>query len=114
MVNNLTMAERMRDYMVEVLGSAPFERAPERFGSSDIGNVSHIVPAFHVMIDITEGKPISPHTREFAQAANSTFANGALLRAGKGMALTGYDILTKPDFLSKIQEEFRKHKDSVS
>jgi len=114
MVNNTTMAERMRDYMVEVLGSSPFKRAPERFGSSDIGNVSQVAPAIHVMIDITEGKSILPHTREFAQAADSTFANSALLRAGKGMALTGYDILTKPEFLSKIQEELRKHKDSVS
>jgi len=109
MVNNLPLAERMRDYMVEILGSTPFKEAPEHFGSIDMGNVSHVTPAFHVMIDITEGNPIYPHTREFALSADSSFANGALLRAGKGMALTGYDILTKPEFVSKIQEEFRRN-----
>lgn len=112
MVNNLVMCERMRDYMVDVLGSTPFGHAPDHFGSIDMGNVSHVVPSFHVLIDIVDGKPLSPHTREFALAANSSYANSALLRAGKGMALTGYDILTKPEFLQKIQEEFNYYQNT--
>jgi amidohydrolase len=105
MVNNLPLAERMRDYMVEALGSGPFEHSPEHFGSSDIGNVSHVVPAIHLMIDIAQGEPCFPHTREFARAAVSPYADAAILRAGKGMALTGYDVFTKADLLQRARKQ---------
>jgi amidohydrolase len=106
MVNNHTLAERVRDYLVNVLGSGPFERAPESFGSIDMGNVSYVVPAVHLLIDIANGRPLTPHTREFAQAAATSYADAALLRAGKGLALTGYDVLTDPDFLEAARAEF--------
>jgi amidohydrolase len=113
MLNNMALVERMRDYMIDVLGSTPFESTPDHFGSIDMGNVSHVVPAFHILIDITEGKTISPHTREFARAAVAPYANAALLRAGKGMALTGYDVLTKPEFFQKIREEFNNYQNTT-
>lgn len=109
MMNNYTLAERARDYLVHVLGAGPFERAPESFGSIDMGNVSYVVPAVHLLIDIANGQPLSPHTREFAQAAATPYADAALLRAGKGLALAGYDVLTDPAFLEAVRAEFTRH-----
>jgi amidohydrolase len=108
MVNNLVLAERMRAYFTEVLGSASFKRAPESFGSVDMGNVSHVVPAVHILIDVADGKALSPHTREFQQAVATPYADSALLRAGKAMALTGYDVLTNAGFLEAARAEFAK------
>jgi hypothetical protein len=47
------MIERMHDYMIDVLGSTLFEYTPKFFRSIDMYNVSHILPAFHILIDIT-------------------------------------------------------------
>lgn len=110
MANNLTLAQRMRDYMVENLGAGPFEQAPDHFGSIDMGNVSHVVPAIHVLIDIANGESLSPHTREFALAAKTSYADEAILRAGKGLALTGYDLLTKAEFLGQARQEFERYR----
>jgi amidohydrolase len=108
MVNNMTMAELFRDYMVHELGSPPFQPAPESFGSIDMGNVSHAIPAIHALIDIAGGKTLSPHTHEFAKAARSPYADQALIRAGKGLALAGLDLLEKPDLLERVKAEFER------
>jgi len=107
MVNNHALAQRMGEHMVNVLGAAPFGLSPEGIGSTDMGNVSYRVPAIHVMIDITAGEPFLPHTHEFCDAAKSDFADQALLRAGKGLALTGYDFLRDAELRKRAREEFR-------
>lgn len=106
MVNNITLAQRMTDHMSRTLDAGAFMEKPDSFGSADMGDVSQVVPAIHVMIDITSGQPISPHTREFCAAAAAPFADQALLRAGKGLALTGYDFLQDPRFREAVRTEF--------
>jgi len=106
MVNNLVLAERMHAYFTQVLGSGPFKRAPEAFGSVDMGNVSHVVPSVHILIDIADGKSLSPHTPEFQQAVATPYADAALLRAGKALALTGFDVLIDAGFLAAARTEF--------
>lgn len=106
MVNNIVLAERTRDYFVKALDSQQFQRAPESFGSADMGNVSHFVPAVHILVDVTNGKTLSLHTPEFQSAVVTPYADAALLRSGKAMALTGYDVLTKKDFLEAARAEF--------
>jgi metal-dependent amidase/aminoacylase/carboxypeptidase family protein len=106
MVNNTTLARRMVMYMDEALGAGTFTDKPDSFGSADMGDVSQVVPAIHVMIDIADGQSIHPHTREFCAAAASPFADQAVLRAGKGLALTGYDFLHTPQFRATVCTEF--------
>jgi len=108
MVTNVTIANRVRDYMVDSLGSGPFKRKPDSFGSADMGNVSQVVPSVHVMMDIANGKHIAPHTVEFREAACSPYADEAVLRAGKALALAGYDLLTDPSLLDSARQEFEK------
>jgi amidohydrolase len=109
MVNNLTLAQRVRDYLVDNLGSGPFEYAPVHFGSIDMGNVSHVVPGIHVLVDIANGQAMSPHTRPFCDAAATLYAGQAMLRAGKALALTGYDVIAHPDFLMQVRSEFDQY-----
>jgi len=109
MLNNLALAERVRDYAGS-LGSGPFQRAPTSFGSVDMGNVSHVVPAVHLLMDITRGIHVSLHTSEFQQAARTAYADEVILRSGKAMALTAYDAITKPEFLDTVRQEFVANK----
>jgi amidohydrolase len=83
------------------------ERAPDRLGSSDIGNVSQVIPAIQPMIGIAPvGMAI--HTRDFAEAAVKPLAVQGMLAAAKTMALTTYDLLADPGKVKAAKEEFAR------
>jgi amidohydrolase len=78
---------------------------PDRLGSSDIGNVSQILPAIQPMIGIApEGMAI--HTRDFADAAVKPLARAGLVAAAKTMAMTTFDLLAEPARVERAKAEF--------
>ncbi|KUK20819.1 MAG: Amidohydrolase, partial [Pseudothermotoga lettingae] len=79
-------------------------------GSTDMGAVTQIVPAIHGYINITDGKDIPTHTREFAQAANSEYGYEAMIRATKALAFTIYDISSNKELLTEIKEYFSQRR----
>lgn len=76
------------------------------FGSSDMGNVSQVVPSIHPMVAIVSPK-VSLHSAEFASAAASEAGHQGLLDAAKAMAMTVVDVIVSPEVLEKIKQEFR-------
>jgi len=76
------------------------------FGSSDMGNVSQVVPSMHPMVAIASPK-VSLHSPEFASAAASKAGHQGLLDAAKAMAMTVVDVIGRPEVLEKIKQEFR-------
>ena len=76
------------------------------FGSSDMGNVSQVVPSIHPMVAIVSPK-VSLHSAEFASAAASEAGHQGLLDAAKAMAMTMVDVIGRPEVLEKIKQEFR-------
>jgi metal-dependent amidase/aminoacylase/carboxypeptidase family protein len=76
------------------------------FGSSDMGNVSQVVPSMHPTVAIVS--PTVPlHSAEFASAAASEAGHQGLLDAAKAMPMTVVDIIKQPEVLQKIKQEFR-------
>ncbi|MEU1312770.1 M20 family metallopeptidase [Streptomyces cinnamoneus] len=67
----------------------PQER--EAFACTDMGNVSHVVPSIHPVLDITGGT-CGPHEPEFAEAAVSPEAERAIVDGAVGMAWTAADF----------------------
>ncbi len=78
------------------------------FGSSDIGNVSQIVPTIHPYVAISEN-PIPGHSKEFTKAAISKKGQNAMFAAAKGLAMTAIDLFTKPEMMREVQEEFKNN-----
>lgn len=76
-------------------------------GSSDIGNVSHEVPIIHPYIGISE-KEINAHSTDFAKAAISDYGQNQMIFAAKALAMTAIDVLTNPELVSKMREEFKQ------
>ena len=76
-------------------------------GSTDMGNVSQVVPSIHPTIAIAP-REVLIHTPDFANAAASETGQQGLIDAAKAMAMTVADIL-QPGMLDKIKEEFRSH-----
>jgi amidohydrolase len=77
----------------------------DRMGSSDIGNVSQVIPAIQPMVQIAPtGTAI--HSREFEAAAVTPLARQGLCQAAKTMAMTTYDLLADPGLLKQARAEF--------
>ncbi len=90
---------------METAGLVEGEPIPDRLGSSDIGNVSQVIPAIQPMIAIAPtGTAI--HTREFAEAAVKPLARAGMLAAAKTMAMTTFDLLAEPGRVEKAKQEF--------
>ena len=81
------------------------EPIPDRLGSSDVGNVSQVIPTIQPMVAIAPlGTAI--HSREFADAAVKPLARAGLLAAAKTMAMTTLDLLEEPALAQRAKEEF--------
>ncbi len=103
-IPNPTMAQLFKENIVS-LGEDVQEPSPnERMGSSDMGNVSHIVPAIHPYVVIAD-PGTAGHSPEFAAAAISERGDRALLRAAKAMAMTTVDLLTQPELIDQAKAE---------
>lgn len=63
------------------------------FGSSDIGNVSHITPTIHPMIGITNCF-VRAHSKDLADATVTDLGHDRLVIGALALAYTGYDVLT--------------------
>jgi len=109
MTNDVIMelyAENMRLLGVEVEEQSRLELG----GSSDIGNVTQVVPAIHPTGSIVEkGQELVGHSREFAQASKSKRAKLGMIRGIQALAMCVADLLGNPDTLKAAKKEFRRN-----
>ena len=99
-IHNPTLSELYLKNVTE-LGENDVTLTPNTsvVASSDMGNVSHIVPSIHPIYAIGSGEV--NHTREFTAEAHK-----ATLTAAKAMAHTCIDVLTTDGLLEKIKHDF--------
>ena len=102
MITNTTLDEDL-ERNLRALG-VEIDESREGRGSTDMGNVSHHVPAVHAYIKIApEGTP--GHSHEFAEAAVSEEAEKMILIGAKALAMTVIDLLTKPELMRRVEFE---------
>ena len=90
------------------LGLDPVEGVPwENAGSTDMGNVSHVVPSLHPTVGIAPAE-VAGHSQQFLEAANSLRGYQAMVDAAKALAMTGADLLADPSLVEKAKAEFRR------
>lgn len=112
-VDNLLLNRRYDSVFQEVieeLGEKVATGEKEGLGSTDAGNISQVVPTIHPYIKIGPDDLIA-HTVEFREAARSQKGDEALTTGAKGLALTGFRLITEPSTLQEIKLEFLKRKD---
>jgi amidohydrolase len=76
-------------------------------GSTDMGNVSYVVPSIHPMIAVSPPH-ISIHTPEFADYARGPAGDQAVLDGAKALAMTITDLWLRPDALAATTASFRE------
>ncbi|MCP5039965.1 MAG: M20 family metallopeptidase [bacterium] len=81
------------------------EMAPMMAGSTDMGNVSHALPAIHPMIAAAPLN-VSIHNREFADHAGGELGDVAALDGAKALAMTALDYLHSPSLQERTRNVF--------
>ncbi len=104
--NNRVLAERFTEHL---------ERTGERVepphlkggtGSSDIGNVSLVLPTIHPYMAIA-ASDVPGHSRAMAEAAGSARGQEAMLHVAEAMANVAVDLLLEPGLVERAWEAFR-------
>lgn len=107
MRNNLTLAQ-LFSHNMQFLGREMRPEPGER-GSTDMGNVSQLVPSIHPFVSITSAE-VANHTPEFALASASEAGISGLLDGAKALAMTVVDLLGNPKLVAKAKEELQQAK----
>ena len=85
------------------LGVTDIEEFAIGRGSSDMGNVSRVVPSIHPYLSI--GDDLIAHTSEFAEASLGEKGLHVGIIAAQALAFTAIDLLTNPGLLKAAKEE---------
>ncbi len=80
--------------------SIPVEAA----GSTDMGNVSHVLPVIHPVLDI--GTRCAGHTVEMTAASIAPGADRCVLDGAKALAMTAIEFWSRPDLRDQVAAEF--------
>jgi amidohydrolase len=105
--NNLTLARLFRQNMLSLGRKMRLSDPSKAFGSTDMGNVSQIVPTIHPSVAIA-GKEVVAHSPEFASAAASEAGIQGLLDGAKALAMTVVDLVANPEIVTRIKREFSR------
>ncbi len=82
----------------------PSEPGHKGSGSTDVGNVSQVVPTIQPSIKISE-KYIAGHSIEFREASKSDLGLKSIGLGAKTLAHTALDLILNPELLKKIKEQ---------
>jgi amidohydrolase len=83
---------------------------PNLAGSTDMGNVSQIVPSLHAMMAISS-PDVMPHSVGFVAAARSPAADRAVLDGAKALALTTLDVWLNPGLRAAIRRDHLRRRE---
>ena len=108
MKNNAPMVQAYR-LNGEANGMQFIELKDLSTGSSDMGNVSQVVPSIHPNFSV--GSPVFTHSAAFTAVSATDAAHAGMLRAAKSLAMTGIDVALEPGLLDAIRADFRGRRD---
>ena len=105
MRTNSPLAEAYRSNLAAVGREVTDDQSRRSMGSTDMGNVSTLLPAIHPTIAIAP-REVSAHSPEFARWAASEDGHRGLLDAAKALAMTAVDVLVVAELRQQMQEAF--------
>ncbi|MCP8617313.1 M20 family metallopeptidase [Salirhabdus salicampi] len=109
MITNQTLSKAFTHNLLKA-GVEKVYKAKDTFGSIDMGNVSHIVPAIHPYIGF--GVPdLVAHTKEFADLTITSKGYKMLGQGALSLAFTGYDLITDSNLLAEVKAEFQQKRE---
>ncbi len=105
MRTNGALAEAHRRNLAVIGRDVPADDVPRPLGSTDMGNVSRIVPSIHPSIAIAP-VDVNGHSPEFAKYAASDSGKRAVIDGAKALAMTAIDVLGDAALREAMRLEF--------
>ena len=82
------------------------EGVPSVLGSTDMGNVSQVVPSIHPMIAVSP-PTVAIHTSDFVRFAGAEEGDRAVLDGARAMAATVVDLWGRPEAMEAATAAFQ-------
>ncbi len=109
MVPSTPLADRWSEHIADLGVAVQPVTSDERMGSTDMGNISQVIPSIHPYIAVApEGTP--GHSTAFRDAAGTPPALDNAILAAKAMALTAIDVLADRSLLEGARDECERRK----
>ncbi|HEY7935841.1 MAG TPA: M20 family metallopeptidase [Candidatus Limnocylindrales bacterium] len=105
MRNNMVLANRFGANL-EAYGVVPGPQ-PDNLGSSDMGDVSQVLPTIHPCVAICPAG-VPGHSIEFRDAAATPYADEVTLLVATVVAQTAYELFADPSLVAAAWAEFRE------
>jgi metal-dependent amidase/aminoacylase/carboxypeptidase family protein len=103
MIPNEAVADVLSRNLAD-LGVEISERGRDGSGSTDFGNVSHVVPAGQVIVRICDDD-ITWHSKDVAASTVTAAGHEAIVRGAKVLALSAIEMLLQPEELRAARDE---------
>jgi amidohydrolase len=104
MLNNRPMCEAYRRNG-EVMGKTFIDPKGLSTGSSDMGNVSQVVPSIHPNFSV--GTMAFTHSPGFTAAAITDAAHAGMIQTAKVLAMTAIDVALEPGLIDAVKADFK-------
>lgn len=104
MKNNNTLARLFKNNMDSLGRQVKISEEGTTF-STDMANVSEVVPALHAMVKIAP-PGVNHHTVEFRAAAGSEDGMKGLIDGAKALAMTAADLMENAENLERVKKDF--------
>ena len=110
MLTNDLLKEKYKSNLKNIIKhDTEFHEPLVKMGSTDMGNVSHVVPSIHPEYLIGSGQE-HYHTRDFTTVTNSIESHDATRTVAQSMCHTCIDVMNEPELLSNVKKEFEQGK----
>ena len=102
---NGPLVQGFRKSNLKALGREVAEGEAGSSGSTDMGNVSQVVPSAHPFIELVPG--VALHTEETTEAAASAAGDKTVVDGALEIAMTAVELYSRPELLDAAKEDFK-------
>jgi amidohydrolase len=113
MNTNLPLAEAFRANFAAVGRNVPVDEAPRPLGSTDMGNVSRIMPGIHPGIAIAP-EHVNGHSPQMAECAAAEAGALAVTDGAKALAMTAIDVLADAALRERMRDAFDRSRSAAA
>ena len=92
------------------VGAPRISEPRKKPGSTDLANVMQLVPGSCIRVAFVPPNAAS-HSQEFLDNGKAETGHQAILYGAKILAGASYEMITKPELMKEIQQEFQKNKE---
>ena len=100
---NRPLAEAFAENALSLGRPMQARRPADTHGSTDMGNVTTVIPGIHPFLSITDG-PVPGHSIAFTEASRAPRGLETMHLAAKALAMTALDVFAEPGLLKRVKE----------